>query len=183
MNTKIIIGIVAILVIAGAVFIVFYRDSLMPEGNDPAAATPAANTTATSPTAKDYRAADLARVAVPEANSKDVPEDIARPDVVVETRVGSDSSIRSFEVSIEGEKMNPPTIIVRQNDTVHIRVSSLDKQYKMVQPDYGLKLMVPAGEFGIMEFSASASGKFSFLCDGCAGVNQTTLGQILVTPL
>ena len=48
MRTKIIIGIVALLVIAGAVFIVLYRGSLLPESSNPATAPIPGQTAATS---------------------------------------------------------------------------------------------------------------------------------------
>lgn len=182
MTKKIIIIVVCVLIIAAAAFIIIYRGAILGEKAS-APASPVSNSqTVSAQPGKTYNTTDPAKVAVPEIDSNDVPANVAKPNVVSASRVGADSSIRSFEVSIEKDSMAPATIIVRQNDTVHIKINAVGKEYKVVQPDYGLKTTIAAGESQVMEFSASASGKYSLLCNDCAGVNQTTLGYILVTP-
>lgn len=182
-KTPTIVSVILVVVILALATWIFWRSGYFSESQNKAPSIiPTVSNHQTSTKPINYRTNDLNALSVPEKNSPDVPADIAKPDVVAPARPGSVSDNRGYEVSIGQGKMTPPTIIVRQNDTIHINFTSLDQAYKVAQPDYGLKATVPAGGSSVMEFSASASGKYSFLCKECAGVNDTTLGYLLVTP-
>src|SRR3989344_4179514 len=84
-------------------------------------------------------------VAVPEMNSKNVPANVAKPDVVAPGNPTSNSSYRSFEIKAQDGKFTPDTVIANEEDTISILVTAVDKDYDFTQPDFGFKPIIKKG--------------------------------------
>ncbi len=119
-------------------------------------------------------------ISVPDANSANVPADVAKPKIVGPANPGGTASFRSFTVSIKGNAFSPDTVIVKTGDTAHINFTAVDKNYDFTQPDYGLYVSIPKGQTKLVEFSATAEGKFTFYCKVCGGLASGAKGDIIV---
>ncbi len=119
-------------------------------------------------------------VTVPGKDAENVPANIAVPDVVGPAGENTEASFRGFEISVGGGKFSPDTVAVNKGDTVHIKFTAGESGYDFTQPDYGLKLSLPKGEAKIVEFGATATGKFTFYCTACGGPDKGPLGYIIV---
>ncbi|MEK7212498.1 MAG: cupredoxin domain-containing protein [Patescibacteria group bacterium] len=120
-------------------------------------------------------------VSVPGKDSANVPENVAKPEVVGVGNPAGTTSYRSFSIKAEGDKFSPDTIVVKEKDTVRLSINAIDKDYDFTQPDYGFKVAVKKGDSKPLQFDASASGKFLFYCAACGGPNKGPIGYLIVT--
>jgi heme/copper-type cytochrome/quinol oxidase subunit 2 len=120
-------------------------------------------------------------ISVPEKNSSNIPENVAKPEVVGVGNPAGTTSYRSFSIKAEGDKFSPDTIVVKEKDTVRLSISAIDKDYDFTQPDYGFKVAVKKGDSKPLQFDATASGKFIFYCAACGGPDKGPIGYLIVT--
>ncbi len=119
-------------------------------------------------------------IVVPDKNSENLQENIAKPAVVASANSTNDSSYRSFDIKISNDAFTPDTVIVNQGDTANINVTAVDKNYDFNQPDYGFNVMIKKGETKKIQFGATAAGKFIFYCVSCGGPEKGPQGYIIV---
>lgn len=117
---------------------------------------------------------------VPEKGAANVPGNVATPQIVGPAAPTTDAKFRSFNMQVEGGKFVPDTVIVRKGDTVHINIAAVDKDYDFYQPDYGFSFPLPKGKGKVLEFGATAEGKYTFFCRECGGPEKGPLGYIVV---
>ena len=118
---------------------------------------------------------------VPEKDSADVPQNVAQPMIVGPSAPNAETNFRSFDIKIDKDSFSPDTVIVKRGDIVHINFSAIDKNYDFTQPDYGLSAQVAKGSGRIVEFQASAEGKFTFFCASCGGPEKGPVGYVIIT--
>ena len=118
-------------------------------------------------------------IVVPEIGTE-VKEDVAVPQTVSEAAPGVEAKFRRFEVKAENNSYSPSTVIVNQDDTVHIDFIAVDKKYDFVFPDYGMRQIAEAGETKIIEFQAVERGKFLFYSNLYGGLEGEMKGYIIV---
>ncbi len=121
-------------------------------------------------------------VPVPYAKTIDQSANVAIPNVVSPADYLNTASFRSYNIKIEGGKFMPDTIVVNQRDEVRINFTAADKDYDVVQPDYGFKFSVNKGEMKIFQFNADAQGDYLFYCEMCGGPSKGPRGHIIVVP-
>jgi hypothetical protein len=69
---------------------------------------------------------------------------------------------------LENDQFSPLVITGEKGDVIKIGLVSVDKEYKILIPDYGLSQTVsPSNNNKLIAFQALESGEFSILCDGC----------------
>lgn len=102
-------------------------------------------------------------VVVPEPGSGE-NSGVAVPKTSVQAAPGVSAKLRTFEISANGGKYVPSTIIVNVGDTVHVNFKAEDNAYDIVFPDYGLSQTAKRGETKIIEFQANVDGQFAFYC-------------------
>ena len=88
--------------------------------------------------------------------------------------------LNCFSVSVSGNKFSPDTIIVKVGDRARINFTAVDKDYDFTQPDYGFSVPLPKSQKKIVEFQASAEGKFTFYCKSCGGLSKGPVGYLVV---
>lgn len=120
------------------------------------------------------------KISVPDANSP--KSDIANPNSVVAAAPVGTAKSRSFSITIFNNQFSPSQIAVYQGDNVIISFAAKDNNYDVVQPDYGLKQIIPKGGAASIMFSAVASGKFTFYCQSCGGPAKGPVGYLLIKP-
>lgn len=161
--------VIVILVVGVSTFLKRAPAPLSPGGGSP---EPAGSTTR-APAPQD--------VVVPEKDSTNVPENVARPDIVAPSAPTSQSSLRSFDIKVERGKFAPDTIVVRKGDSIHLTITAIDGDYDFVQPDYGIQTSLPKGTQKQVGFTAAADGKFTFFCGSCGGPEKGPVGYIIVS--
>lgn len=119
-------------------------------------------------------------VVIPEKESENLPENLAKPEVVTPAGPNTTSNFRSFVIKAEGNKYIPDTVIVRERDTIHIEMTAVDRNYDFTQPDYGFKAKISKGKTGIIEFQALRVGRFAFFCESCGGPGKGPVGTLIV---
>jgi len=121
-------------------------------------------------------------VVVPDqgATATSVPKDFAIPIVSVSAAPGSDASLRVFDITASGDVFSPSTIAAYTGDTVHINFTAADKTYDITFPDYSMKQVATKGQTKVLEFQASATGKFTYYCDSCGGLSSSAKGYIII---
>ncbi|RJP43608.1 hypothetical protein C4587_02935 [Candidatus Parcubacteria bacterium] len=130
----------------------------------------------------ETRAPAPENVTVPEKDSSNVPENVAVPGIVAPSAPTSDSSFRSFDIKVEGDKFVPDTVIVKKGDAIRLSITAVDGDYDFSQPDYGVKTSLPRGKAKLVGFSATAEGKYTFFCESCGGPEKGPIGYIVVVP-
>lgn len=121
-------------------------------------------------------------LSVPGATSTDIPANVAKPQIVGPANPSNTASFRSFTVSIKGNVFSPDTVIVKMGDIAHINFMAVDKDYDFTQPDYGFYVLIPKGQTKLVEFQATAEGKFTFYCKSCGGPAKGPVGYVVVVP-
>ena len=179
---EILLIVIGAVVIFGAVLLLVWRGpgspggTLSPGGGIPAAGTaPAQNGPVT-------RGAAPSNVMVPDSASSSVPSNVAKPQLVAPTRPNSDARFRSFSIGVSSSGFVPDTVIVKVGDTVHLVITAVDKDYDFAQPDYGFNVALLKGQAKVVEFQATAEGKFTFYCKSCGGPAKGPVGYIIAAP-
>lgn len=121
-------------------------------------------------------------MAVPDKTTASVPQGLALPSAVSQAGPSSVASARTFDLKIENNRFTPETMAVYLGDTVHINISAIDRDYDFVQPDYGLKMLIPKGTKKVVEFQAVTSGSFTSYCEKCGGPSKGPVGYVVVVP-
>jgi len=107
------------------------------------------------------------------------PEGVAVPDSVSDYGL---TKLRSFTMKIENDIFNPATFICYEGEVIKIWITAIDKDYDVVQPDNGLRLIIKKGEMKFLESQMNTIGKFTFYCESCGGLNSKAVGYIIVVP-
>lgn len=122
------------------------------------------------------------KIIVPEIGATVAKEVAAPTDVQPAAPIG-DSKNRTFQLKMENDKFTPNTVIVKTGDNVNIWVTAVDKDYDFFLGDvYGLITPIIKGETKKMIFQAWQTGKFSFYCKTCGGLDSTAVGTLIVAP-
>ncbi len=116
---------------------------------------------------------------VPDVNSV-VPENVAKPVVVMPAAPDSKIKLRIFNIEARDNKFFPDTVIVNQWDVVRLSLTATDKTYDFYWPDYGVKQTVKKGERKQVGFQATRSGKFAFYCERCGGPAKGPVGSLMI---
>jgi hypothetical protein len=111
-----------------------------------------------------------------------VASNIAVPEGVAPAAPGVDSKKRQFSVEVRGDAFVPDTVIVSRGDIAQINFLAVDKDYDLVQPDYGFSLALPQGEKRLLEAQFPNAGKYVFYCPSCGGPDSGPKGYIIVVP-
>lgn len=119
-------------------------------------------------------------VAIPEPGSTS-PASIAVPEFTGPAGPNTNAQFRSFILTAKNGEFSPSTVVVRQNDVVHLRITALDGDHDFTQPDYGFSMLIPSGSTKLIEFNATAPGVFTFYCRVCENTNKE--GKIIVNAL
>ncbi|MCX8015964.1 MAG: hypothetical protein N2692_01530 [Patescibacteria group bacterium] len=107
------------------------------------------------------------------------PEGTAVPDSVSDYGL---TKLRSFTMKIEDGVFTPQTFICYEGEMMKIWITAIDKDYDVVQPDNGLKLIIKKGETKFIESQMNDIGKFTFYCESCGGLNSKAVGYMIVVP-
>ena len=119
-------------------------------------------------------------IVVPETSSTvPIPANFAKPSTVVAAAPNAEARFRIFSLSIEKDKITPDTLAVYLGDTVSANITSLDKSYKLIQPDYGFEWNLSKGANKFM-FDATNEGKFSFFCESCVSSQNSPVAYLVV---
>ena len=118
---------------------------------------------------------------VPDASST-LPANVAAPQLITQASPNSQSNFRSFTITVSGNEFTPNTVIVNVGDTVHINIKAIDKDYDFTQPDTGLSQPLPKGVDKVVEFQATADGKYTFYCKSCGGPAKGPVGYVTAVP-
>ncbi len=133
------------------------------------------------PSASDTRQDVPSGTTVPDQNTN-VSGDVARPDAVTAAAPGVDSKKRTFKINIDNNKFDPSTVIVYAGDIAHIEFTAVDKNYDIVQPDYGFRLDIAKGQTRLIEGQYNSTGKYIFYCESCGGLEGGVQGYVIVVP-
>lgn len=134
-----------------------------------------------APAASATREDVPAGTGVPEPGAN-VAANIAVPQSVAPAAPGVDSKKRQFRVEVNNGAFVPDTVIVKRGDIAHISFVAVDKDYDLVQPDYGFSLQLPRGEEKLLEAQFPNDGKYIFYCPSCGGPDSGPKGYIIVVP-
>lgn len=137
---------------------------------------PGSSKTATSTWQKD-----VGNVTVPNKGGT-APSNVAVPQTQTAAGPNTAASYRSFNLSVDSSAWTPNTVIVKKGDTVHLNITTSGSGLDFTQPDYGLKAQLASGKQSIVEFQATASGKFTFYCSACGGPDKGPVGYVVVSP-
>ncbi len=121
-------------------------------------------------------------VVVPEKDSQNLPENIAKPEVFYELTRRPGTGLRVFNITIEGDTFKPDTVIVNEFDRVKINLTAVDKDYDFTQPDIGRPMKIRKGTTEFAEFQALGGKKFTFYCTLCGGPEKGPVGNIIIKP-
>ncbi len=128
------------------------------------------------------RSAVPANMVVPGAGATGTPQGVAVPQISIPAAPGVQAQLRVFNISAEKGVFTPSTVIANEGDTVRINFTAVDKTYDMTVPDLNLRQTAQKGETKILEFGANPSGKFTYYCESCGGLNSSATGFIVVVP-
>ncbi len=118
---------------------------------------------------------------VPDANSS-VSGDVAKPQSVTQAAPGVTSKIRTFSVQINHNTFTPAEFDAYVGDIVSINFTAVDKDYDVVQPDYGFKLTIPKGQTKLLQGQYTSAGKYIFYCQSCGGPQSGPVGYLVAVP-
>lgn len=117
-------------------------------------------------------------VRVPEPNEKDTG-DAAVPVAAYSALSNSESKVRSFVLTIENETFNINKIVVYENDVISMKVNSVDKDYNVALPAFGIRQSIGNKQTKLVEFQATPVGTFPFYCENCANTGKSQ-GEIVI---
>ena len=103
-------------------------------------------------------------VATPETNSSGLPADIAIPQYV--STVGI-ASTRSFNISGNGGRLAPNTIVVNELDVVKIIFTAVDQDYDFNVSDFAVSASAKKGETVNFQLQATPFGEYKITCNAC----------------
>ncbi len=169
-------GVIAVLVIALAFYLGsrLPGQSILPFGNT--GGSPAGAGAPSSTTVADVPAGTV----VPGKGDTNVSGDVAVPSIEVTAAPNTQSKLRIFSINISGNDFSPSTVAVNQGDSIQIKFTSMDKDYDVTQPDYGLKLSIPKGSTKTLAFDGVNVGKYTFYCESCGGPAKGPVGYAIV---
>ncbi len=121
-------------------------------------------------------------IVVPDQNATNTPKDIAVPKVSIPAAPGVTSLLRVFDIKAEKGVFSPSTVTAYVGDVIHVNFTAVDKGYDITFPDYGMKQVAGKGETKVLEFQAGSSGKFTYYCNSCGGLDSQTKGYIIIVP-
>jgi plastocyanin len=170
------IGGIVIVVLALAITLVYFLRVKAPTKNPGDSSALGGNEFVASETREEVPE----NIQVPDLNSQVEDDSIAVPIGVTDAAPGVKAQLRVFNISAEGGLFKPSTVIANKGDTVHINFTAVDKSYDMVLPDYGMKQTADKGETKVFEFQAVMTGKFTYYCDSCGGLDSQTKGYIII---
>ncbi|MBI4086283.1 MAG: cupredoxin domain-containing protein [Candidatus Liptonbacteria bacterium] len=184
-NWKIIIAVIAAVLLVLAGWWLYKKQGVSPSGSSDGAgaldsAGGAGDTTVPSQSATRLPASS--GISVPNATSSNVPANVAKPSIVTSAAPNSSASFRKFSISAGGGQFIPNTVIVNIGDTVHLDITAVDAGYDFTQPDYGFNIILPKGQAKVVEFQATAEGKYTFFCKACGGPAKGPVGYVVVAP-
>lgn len=131
----------------------------------------------------EFRQTVPSGVVVPEVGeelSDDLKDIVAVPSEVVAAAPGVDAGLRVFKIRGEGNKFIPSQVIANFNDTIHIDITAVDKDYDFVLQGYNMRQNIPKGVTKPLEFQAILEGRFLYYCESCGGVESGAIGEIVV---
>ncbi len=176
---------ITIVIIGGAIVIVllfvllFWPGANNPPPKNSGSAAPAAASGSVPQSATS--APVPANIVVPNEGDKNVPQNVAVPQVQGTAAPSSNASYRQFSISADNNEFIPTTVIVKKGDTVDLEITAVDKNYDFTQPDYGLAVVLTKGKTQKIQFQATMSGKFTFYCVSCGSSAKGPVGYIVVT--
>jgi len=97
----------------------------------------------------------------PEPQLFSTPEGVAIPISV--SKIGSGSLI-NFIIKGEDKKYFPFKLIVDEGDIVTIYFTSVDSDYNIFFPDFGIYRTISIGETSKIQFQVSGVGEYQFFC-------------------
>lgn len=100
-------------------------------------------------------------IATPEPGEEPISSDIAVPQTVVQ--VGS-LQRRVFNISGEGGEFVPSILVVNEEDIITLNLTSVDGDYDIFFPDFGVVLSASQGETERAQFQTSGFGEYDFRC-------------------
>lgn len=109
------------------------------------------------------------------------PANVAVPTTQGAAGNNTSAQYRSFNLNVNGNSFTPDTVIVKLGDTIHLLITA-SGNYDFTQPDYGLKYPLPSGKTTVVEFQATATGKYKFYCSSCGGPGSGPVGYVVVSP-
>jgi heme/copper-type cytochrome/quinol oxidase subunit 2 len=114
------------------------------------------------------------------SSTAEVPPNVAIPTVDAPTRGRTDSHFRVFEMRVEGGRFTPNIINVNRGDILRFKITAVDADYDITQPDYGLERSLPKGTTVKIEFGHADGGSFLFYCARCGGPEKGPTGWLNV---
>ncbi|MDD4931104.1 MAG: cupredoxin domain-containing protein [Candidatus Colwellbacteria bacterium] len=106
--------------------------------------------------------------------------DVVIPSVVAPAAPGSTSKRREFNIEVANGVFTPSTVVVNIGDTVHINLTSIDREYDLTIPSLGIKQTVARGQTKPLEFQVNEVGSWPYYCDLCGGAESSTKGILVV---
>ena len=89
--------------------------------------------------------------------------------------------IKIFDMTAKRFSFEPNKLTVRKGDKVKLIITSLDTAHGFAIPEYGVNIVVKAGETVIREFIADKSGQFDFACSVFCGSGHNEMkGRLIV---
>lgn len=176
-NTKKIIGIVAIVVVALLAGAGWYQYTSRKAVSDSAGSGTGAQSAATSSSGPGPVPAGSV---APNKGATSTPAGVAVPVVQGAGDPAGNVSYRSFNITIKNGAYDPSTVIVNQGDTVNLELTAIDASYGFDQPNYGFNTAIPKGKTQTIQFQALQSGDFTFYCASCGGPSSGPVGHIIV---
>lgn len=135
----------------------------------------------TPPSATETVTPVPANIVVPNMGATTTPPNVAVPVVQGAGDPSGSVSYRSFNISIDAGTYSPDTVIVRQGDTVNLKITAVDGNYGFTQPNYGFNAVILKGKTQTIQFEALQAGDFLFYCASCGGPSNGPVGHIIVT--
>lgn len=113
-----------------------------------------------------------------------VPEGVAAPMSISAMTGDAGINLYAFSITAEKDKFTPNTVFIYQNDIVKLFIKAVDKDYDIVQPDSGLRMVFKKGEEGkyLEKQMFEEPGDYLFYCESCGGLDSTAVGHIIVLP-
>jgi cytochrome c oxidase subunit 2 len=88
---------------------------------------------------------------------------------VLSSSVSKGEEVKTFEVTADKYKFIPGTITVNQGDKVIIKAIAIDKKHGIGIKAFGIKKLLPKGEWVTVEFTADKKGEFPIRCTKFCG--------------
>jgi len=89
--------------------------------------------------------------------------------------------IKIFDMTAKKFSFEPNELTLKRGDKVKLIITSLDTAHGFAIPEYGINIVVKAGETVIREFIADKSGQFDFACSVFCGSGHSQMkGKLTV---